>query len=518
MELRDYWQTIRRRWTVVLAALFIGVGGALLFTLQATPIYGSSAQLFVSTTPSDSDSAYQGNLFATQRAASYVDLVDSRKLADEVAASLGGSVAAREVRRSISARVVPETVNVVITATNPDRVLARDVAQAYAVALSQLVAELETPVGSSDPLISASIVDNAEVSNTAISPRPLRNLALGIVLGLLAGVGLAVLREMLDTSITSTEDVAQVTTSPILGHVNIDSAAVAKQPDLALAESTPWAEAFRVLRTNMQFVEVDHGHRVFVISSSLPGEGKSTTVSSLAITLAMAGQRVALVDCDLRRPRIADLLGLDSSVGTTSVLIGQVPYEDAMQSYGETGLDVLTCGPRPPNPSELLQSQSMEKLIVNLRETYDIVLLDAPPLLPVTDGALLAAQSDGMLAVVRHGKTSRDQLAHAIERIEQVDSKCVGVVINMAPTKKGGRAYGYGYGYQIRVPVLRFGRWCAKIRRSQSARLVPTLRRSSVGVDTGGGCPTKIGGSVRDRARISFPIDNQSARAGLRTG
>ncbi len=118
-----------------------------------------------------------------------------------------------------------------------------------------------------------------------------------------------------------------------------------------------------------------------------------------------------------------------------------------MQTYGDTGLDVMTCGPRPPNPSELLQSQAMEKLIVNLRETYDIVLLDAPPLLPVTDGALLAAQSDGMLAVVRHGKTSRDQLAHSLERIEQVDSKCVGVVINLAPAKKGNRTYGYGYGY-----------------------------------------------------------------------
>ena len=119
---------------------------------------------------------------------------------------------------------------------------------------------------------------------------------------------------------------------------------------MALAESTPWAEAFRVLRTNMQFVEVDHGHRVFVVSSSLPGEGKSTTVTNLAITLAMAGQRVALVDCDLRRPMVADRLGLDGSVGTTSVLIGQVAYEDAMQAYGDTGLDVIACGPRPPNP------------------------------------------------------------------------------------------------------------------------------------------------------------------------
>ena len=338
--------------------------------------------------------------------------------------------------------------SITLTATNADPVMARNIAQAYAEALSEQVTAIETPDGSTKALVKVSIVDDAEVSSKPVSPRPLRNLALGLVIGLALGGGLAVLRERLDTSISSSEDVSGVTTAPILGHVNTDPGAVEKEPAVALAESTPWAEAFRVLRTNMQFVEVDHGHRVFVVSSSLPGEGKSTTIVSLAVTLAMAGQRVALVDCDLRRPMIADRLGLDSSIGTTSVLIGQVAYEDAMQSYGETGLDVMTCGPRPPNPSELLQSQAMEKLIVNLRETYDIVLLDAPPLLPVTDGALLAAQSDGMLAVVRHGKTSRDQLAHALERMEQVDSKCVGVVINLAPAKKGSRTYGYSYGYQ----------------------------------------------------------------------
>ena len=290
----------------------------------------------------------------------------------------------------------------------------------------------------------------------------------------------------LDTSISSSEDVSAVTAAPILGHVNTDPVAVQKDPAVALAESTPWAEAFRVLRTNMQFVEVDHDHRVFVVSSSLPGEGKSTTVTNLAITLAMAGQRVALVDCDLRRPMVADRLGLDGSVGTTSVLIGQVAYEDAMQSYGDTGLDVMACGPRPPNPSELLQSQSMEKLIVNLRETYDIVLLDAPPLLPVTDGALLAAQSDGILAVVRHGKTSRDQFAHSLERIEQVDSKCVGVVINMAPAKKGGRVVRIWLRLSIPVRVFRARR--ARHQRQAAEAPIPgrTSSKRAPGVDTGG--------------------------------
>jgi capsular exopolysaccharide synthesis family protein len=448
LELKDYWQTIRRRWRLIVVVFLVCVGAAGFVTWQATPLYSSSARIFVSTTPSDNDSAYTGNLFATQRAASYVDLISTRQLAERVANDLGGAADndPQALRDSITAEVVPETVNIVITATDPDGSRARDIAQAYAEALSDMVADLETPPGKSDALITASIVDNAQVTTSPVSPQPVRNIGLGAILGLLFGIGLAVLRELMDTTLKSPEDIAHVTDAPLLGHLNRDPAAVKKLPVTALAEATPWAEAFRVLRTNMQYVDVDNERRVFVVSSSLPAEGKSTTAVNLAITLAMAGERVALVECDLRRPLIARRLGLDEAVGTTSVLIGKVSLDDALQTYDGTDLEVMACGPMPPNPSELLQSQAMGQLVKDLRERYDVVILDAPPLLPVTDAALLSAQADGVLAVVRHGKTTKDQLRHALERIEQVDAKCVGVVVNLAPAKKG-RGYGYGYGY-----------------------------------------------------------------------
>lgn len=446
MELKDYWRTIRRRWTLVVLVFLGCVGAANFLTWQATPEYSSSARIFVSTTPSDNDSAYTGNLFATQRATSYVDLVSTRQLAERVANDLGGSVDPDDLLGKVSAEVVPETVNIVLTSTDPDPTAARDYAQAYAEALSDLVADLETPPGKSDALISASIVDNAQISSEPVSPQPLRNLGLGAVLGLLLGVGVAVLRDLLDNTLSSSDDVEEVTRAPLLGHINSDPAAVKKSPAVALAEATPWAEAFRVLRTNMQYVDVDRDRRVFVVSSSLPAEGKSTTAVNLAITLSMAGERVALVECDLRRPLIARRLGLDDAVGTTSVLIGKVSLDAALQTYQDTDLEVLGCGPLPPNPSELLQSQAMELMIKDLRERFDVVILDAPPLLPVTDAALLAAQADGLLAVVRHGKTTRDQLRHALERVEAVGAKCVGVVVNLAPAKKN-RGYGYGYGY-----------------------------------------------------------------------
>lgn len=447
MELKDYWLTVRRRWKLILTTVAVCVGLAAVLTWQTTPQYSSSTRLFVSTSPSDTADAYQGGLFATQRIASYAALIKDRPLAEKVAEDLGGNLDPDELTKSVSARVDPETVILEVTATNPEPSLARDIAQAYAQQVKLLVARLETPDGKSTPLVTASITSNAQIPQSPISPQPLRNLALALVLGLLLGVGIAVMRELLDTSVSSADDVETVTEAPILGHINADQSAVKQEPAVALGANSPWAEAFRVLRTNMQYVEVDHDQKVFVVTSSLPSEGKSTTAVNLAITLAMANQRVALVECDLRRPLIAARLGLDGAVGTTSILIGKVSLADALQRYGDTGLSVLACGPIPPNPSELLQSQAMEKLLSELRDDFDVVILDAPPLLPVTDAALLSAQADGALVVVRHGRTTRDQLSHAIERLEAVDAKALGIVINLAPSKRTGKSYGYGYGY-----------------------------------------------------------------------
>ncbi|MGZ4626636.1 MAG: YveK family protein, partial [Kineosporiaceae bacterium] len=231
MELKDYWRTIRRRWKAVLVCLALTLAAAALLTWQTTPLYSSSTKIFVATTQSDTAAAYQGNLFATQRVASYADLVGSRKLAERVATDLGGNLDPAVLQDEVSAQVSPETVILEITATDPDPVRARDIAQAYAESLSQLVADLETPNGQSVAAIKASIVDNAQVTSSPVSPRPMRNLALGFVLGLLLGVGIAVLREMLDTSVSSAEDVAQVTPVPILGHINSDPASVKRAPD-----------------------------------------------------------------------------------------------------------------------------------------------------------------------------------------------------------------------------------------------------------------------------------------------
>src|SRR5690606_38505826 len=275
-------------------------------------------------------------------------------------------------------------------------------------------------------------------SSSPVSPQPVRNLGLAAVLGLLLGFGLAVVRELLDTSVKSDDDIAAATDAPVMGNIAFDSQASKRPLVTELDSHAPRVEAFRVLRTNMQFVDGDGGNKIFVVSSSVPTGGKTTTACNLALTLASAGQRVLLVDGDLRRPRVADNLGLESAVGLTTVLLGRISVDEAIQKDPRTGLEVLASGAVPPNPSELLQSHAMHDVLADLRTRYDIVIIDAPPLLPVTDAALLGRQSDGVLLVVRHGKTTRDQLSHAVERLENVEAKAVGVVMNMIPSRRGG--------------------------------------------------------------------------------
>ncbi|MFW8745217.1 CpsD/CapB family tyrosine-protein kinase, partial [Mesorhizobium japonicum] len=206
------------------------------------------------------------------------------------------------------------------------------------------------------------------------------------------------------------------------------------------------AEAFRSLRTNLQFLDVEGGPRSFVIASAIPEEGKTTTAANLAIAIAQSGARVAVVDADLRRPRLAGYLGLEGAVGLSDVLIGRVPLTDALQPWGNVPLMVLPAGTRPPNPSELLGSRAMELLLQVLEREFDTVLIDVPPLLPVTDGALLAKQTRGALLLVAAGRVRRDELAGAIRALENVDAHLSGLILTMLPVK-GPDAYGrYGYG------------------------------------------------------------------------
>ena len=446
MEIADYLSVVRRRWRWIAATLVVCVAAAAVLSLAQTKQYSSSARLFVSTSNLDDASALaQGGQFSQQRVQSYADLVTSRELAEQVISDLDLELSAIELARAVTASVTTNTVNLTITATEPDPHLAQSIAQAYAENVTDLVRELETPPGETVAPIKATIVDTASYSANPVAPKPARNVALGLIVGLLLGFGLALLRQTLDTRVNSTDDLREAVDCPVLGAINHDPD-IASNPLISdLAPHAPRAEAFRVLRTNLQFVDIDNPQKVFVVTSAVPDEGKTSTATNLAISLAQAGTRTLLIEGDLRRPKAHQQLKLDGAVGLTSLLVGKVKLQDVLQCHQASGMDFIASGPVPPNPAELLQSKAMADLLRELRSGYDLVIIDAPPLLPVTDAALIAATADGALLVVRQGRSTRDQVRQAVDRLAHVDAALIGVVLNGVRSKAKG--YGYGYGY-----------------------------------------------------------------------
>jgi capsular exopolysaccharide synthesis family protein len=297
----------------------------------------------------------------------------------------------------------------------------------------------------------AQLTKSATVPRTPISPDPIRNAVIAIVVGLVFGIGLAFLFEYLDDTIKSDDDLRRVAGgATTLGLIP----RVAGWKDrsmprvVSLTEPTsPAAEAYRSVRTSVQFLSLDQPIRTLMITSPRPGEGKTTTVVNLAVALGLAGQRVAVVSCDLRRPRLHEFFDLSNTVGFTSVLLGSVPLSAAVQRVpGIDRISVLPSGPVPPNPSELLSSSRTADVMSAIQAEHHIEHVDSPPVLPVTDSLVLSALADAVILVATAGVTTKKEAHRAVELLRQVDAPLVGTVLNGA-TAHTGYEYGYGYGY-----------------------------------------------------------------------
>jgi capsular exopolysaccharide synthesis family protein len=245
-------------------------------------------------------------------------------------------------------------------------------------------------------------------------------------------------------------DVKAVTDAPLIGHIPFDKSA-SKHP-LLVGNATRGlrAEALRQLRTNLQFINIQKGRRSYVLTSPQPGDGKSTVAINLALTQAQAGLRVCLIDADLRRPSVANYLSIEGSVGLTDVLIGAVDLQSATQAWGDNKLDVIPAGRIPPNPSELLSGDVMQGLLRHLENLYDVVIIDAPPLLSVTDATILAKRTAGAIVVVGLGRhaVAKGQVARTFESLRAVDARVLGVVLNRIPQHGPDKVAFGSYDYQ----------------------------------------------------------------------
>jgi tyrosine-protein kinase len=441
VDLRDYIRVAGKRWWMVVTAVLAALGVATLITLQTVPQYATSVTFFITTPSSGVTDAYQGDLFSQQRVKSYQSVLTSDRLAELVAVRSGLRLDAVKLRERISAQAIPDTVLLKATVRDSSRDRSRLVAATLATVFKELVESLETPPDKQVSSVKVEMVVGPETNDQPVSPRPVRNLLFAGLLGLVVGVGAAVMREILDMTVKTPESLQELASAPVLATVPFEPQVKAGPPTNARASHSAWAEALRQLRTNLQYVDIDNPVKTIVVTSAVPGEGKSTTACGLAMLFAKAGQRVLIVDADLRHPRIADYLGLDGGAGLTTALIGKAAVDDVLQRWGNY-LWVLPSGALPPNPSELLGSQYMGHLLDELSEQFDTIVVDSPPLLPVTDAAVVAAQADGALLVAQSHKTTSSQVTAAVKALSSVDARLLGSVLNMV-APKGPNAYYY---------------------------------------------------------------------------
>ncbi|MFE9092954.1 polysaccharide biosynthesis tyrosine autokinase [Streptomyces sp. NPDC007264] len=487
MDLHGFLKALARRWPTVVVCLVLAIGAALAMTGLSTPVYEARTQLFVATrTGEDTAQLNQGQTFSQARVQSYAEIVTTRQVTQPVVKELGLHITPEQLASRITAEAPLNTVLIDITVRDTEAERAARIANSVAERFSTVVERLETPKhvpgptrpGKKHPVdvppvspVSLGITQEAVAPAAPVSPRPLLNLIAGVLVGLLLGAGIVVLREALDTTLKTSEALVELTDLPGLGTIPYDKSAP-RHPLVSSDGHSKRAEAFRKLRTNLQFSQVDDRPRVMVVTSSMPGEGKTNTAANLALSLAEAGISTCLVDADLRRPCVASTFGLVQDAGLTTVLIGQAGIRDVMQQAGGR-LSVLTSGAVPPNPTELLASARMEEVLRELAGLYEVVIVDSAPLLPVADTVGLASLTQGALLVVRAAKTSREQVRHAAESLERVGVRVLGTVFSMAPIPKGGRYGAYGaYGGYGELPAPR----AAAVRKEAAAAAAAAAR------------------------------------------
>jgi len=447
--LNEYLLVVRKRIVLVAAIFFAALVAAVTTSALTTPTYQSTTRIFVSTSGNESAADLMtGNSFTQQRVKSYADIVTSPAVLDSVVTELSLQDLADKLPDRINSTVPLNTVILEITVTDPSPYRAANIANSVAHSLETVVKNLETVNPTLASPVKLSVIQPGQVAKAPSAPRPLLNLALGGLIGLALGFGAALLRESLDLRIRSVEDIPEKEGSAnVLGGIVFDPNAETNPLIVHTSPKSTRAEAFRQLRTNIQFVEAAEGRKSIVVTSSVPSEGKSSTIANLAIAMADTGAKVLLIDCDFRKPKMHKYFSVEGAVGLTNLLIGQVKPDEVIQRWGRKSLDLLPAGQIPPNPSELLGSEAMKKFLAKAEKDYDVVLIDSAPLLPVTDAAILSKLTGGVVLVVAVGKTTKPQLSAALGHVETVGGRVLGFIMNKIPTK-GVDAYRYRYSYK----------------------------------------------------------------------
>ena len=453
---------LRKSWLIIIASVLCAVL-ALGFTHYfVTPQYQSSTMFYVNnSTLSLNDVSLSSGDISTRKdlVDSYIVILNSRDFLTDVKDYAGIDHSVGKLREMISAASVNSTEIFEVVVTNPDPNEARKIAHAIEELLPKRIASIIE--GSS-----AKVVDTPIVAVNPSSPSYPKNVIIGFLVGLLFSTALIALREQFDVTIRAEEDVRQSCTYPVLAEVpdmqaqskggyyyrdtqKRPTGAITGEKETVLVGngiSFAASEAYKLLRTKLQFSFVDENDcHIVGVSSAMAGEGKSISSVNLAYSLSQLEKRVLLIDCDMRRPSLNAKLPIQKVPGLSNYLTRQVHKDEVIQKYTteECSFDVISSGRNPPNPIELLSSERMQKALDQLRQSYDFIILDLPPVGEVSDALVAAKLVDGILLVVRQNYCSRTALNAAVEQFDFVDTRILGIVLNC--TTEGSGRYGKHY-------------------------------------------------------------------------
>lgn len=456
MDLREYVAAVAKRWYIVTTLVVLGVVVGVYKAQTTPPTYQANSQVFVSLRGVSSvQDMVQGSTYTQNLVQSYAELARMPAVLDPVIRKLGLRTTSRSLARSVATQNPLNTVIIQITATSREATQAADISNAVADQLKTTVADLspKSAKPSKDDMVQVSVVARASAPSAPISPNKRLMVLLGLMGGAFVGILLAWLRHLLDNRLRTTEEIAEITDLPLLGSIPQLRSRQGRAVT-AIAPNAVASEAYRRLQTNLQFLDSSEPLDAVVVTSSLGREGKSLTALNLALAIAEKGQRVLLAEADMRKPSIGSYCNLEESVGLTTVLIGKSQLREVVQAWGPANLDVLTLGETPPNPSQLLGSPAMVELLDRAREEYDLVILDAPPLLPVSDAAILAHLTSGAIVVAGCHSVRRREFSDALATLDAVDARCLGIVANRVRNSTQGSYYGRPTGPLARLRNL----------------------------------------------------------------
>ena len=446
--------TIGHWFLLILLFVIIGGGTAIFYNYGAPIKYQSNTTLYVEPGVNANEVNYQGILTNQRMVQTYAEIIKSRTVINKAIKELNMDVTYKEFTENLTVNVSTDTQMITIYFKDTDKNLARDVANTLANIFIEDVKEKLN-------VTNISVIDEAIIAKNPVEPKIILNIAIGIAAGAAVGLMLAFLLESMDNKIKTHEDVKKylkIKTLGVVPHNSIDNEVNGKKKKyvkpvggvnirMITDPTSVISESIRMIRTNLNFSDL----KVINVTSTVPSEGKSEVITNLAVSFAMLDKKVLIVDCDLRKPKVHRNFGLIRNQGVSDVVLskGNLDYRQVVQTYTQNrvSIDVLTAGSKISNPSELINSVHFSNLIKKLKNDYDLVLIDCPPISNMTDGVLVSKLADGTVYVIESDKTDYQVISDCIEELKNNKVFILGAILTKVDVKKEKKLYGYKYDY-----------------------------------------------------------------------